>query len=93
MLVRIRFDKGAHIYRKQGKNRHLALAAAALLVPCALMAAVLGLWRLTDDLGWTSGFSISSGPFAHWLVWVVLAVVLFAAAARLNRYGRDGSRP
>jgi hypothetical protein len=91
MLVRIRFDKGAHIHRKQGKNRHLALAAAALLVPSSLMACVLGLWRLAADLQWTTGFAISSGPFSHWLVWILLAVVGFLLAIRLNRYGRGGS--
>ena len=91
MLVRIRFDKAAHIHKKQGKNRHLALAAAALLIPSSLMACVLGFWRLAADLDWTSGFAISTGPFSHWQVWIVLAVVILWVALRLNRYGRGGT--
>jgi hypothetical protein len=90
MLVRIRFDKGTHIRRKQGKNRHLALAAAALLMPCSLMAAVLALWRLADDLGFASGFAVASGPFAHWLIWLAVAALLLGLAVRLNRYGSGG---
>ena len=88
MFVRIRFNKGAHIHKKRGKNRHLALAASALLIPCSLMAAVLGVWRVTTDLGWTSGFAFSSGPLAHWVMWILAAALLFAVALRLNRYGQ-----
>jgi hypothetical protein len=88
MLVRIRFDKAAHIHKKRGKNRHLALAAGALLVPSSLMAFALGIWRLAADLGWTTGFGIATGAFAHWQVWMVLAAGMLLAAVRLNRYGR-----
>jgi hypothetical protein len=89
MFVRIRFDKGAHVHRKRRKNRHLALGAAALLMPSSLMAGVLGVWRLFADFGWTSSFAFSSGPLAHWLVWITLAVLLLLASLRLNRYGRQ----
>jgi hypothetical protein len=91
MFVRIRFDKGARIQRKRGKNRHLALAAAALLVPSAMMAVALGLWRLAADLGWASGFAFSGGPLAHWVVWIVVAAGLLWTAWRLNRYGHGSS--
>jgi hypothetical protein len=91
MFVRIRFDKGARIQKKRGKNRHLALAAAALLVPSAVMAVALGSWRLAADLGWTSGFAFSGGPLSHWVVWIVVAVVLLAIAWRLNQYGHGNA--
>jgi hypothetical protein len=91
MLVRIRFDKGARLQRKRGKNRHLALAAAALLVPSSMMAAVLGFWRLASDVGWASGFAFSGGPLSHWVIWIVLAGLMLGMAWRLNRYGHGDS--
>ena len=88
MQVRLRFDKGAHIHRKQGKNRHLALAVAALLMPMALMACVLALWRLAGDLGLATSFPIVGGALSHWVIWVGLAAAMVLVAVRLNRYGR-----
>jgi hypothetical protein len=57
------------------------------------MACVLGFWRLAADLDWTSGFGITTGPFSHWQVWMVLAVIILLVALRLNRYGRGSTRP
>ena len=66
----------------------------ALLSPAAVIALVLGLWRVTADLDWTGSFLISKGFFSHWQVWIVLAIVLkmgasalapFSAKARANR--------
>ncbi|MEY2536599.1 MAG: hypothetical protein QOG67_339 [Verrucomicrobiota bacterium] len=66
----------------------------ALMSPAAVIALVLGLWRLTADLEWTGSFLISNGFFSHWQVWLVLAVALkmgasalapFSARARANR--------
>jgi hypothetical protein len=66
----------------------------ALLSPAAVIALVLGLWRLTADLEWTGSFLISKGFFSHWQVWIVLAIALrlgasalapFSAKARANR--------
>jgi hypothetical protein len=93
MFVRIRFDKGARIQKRPGKNRHLALAAAALLVPSAVMAGALGMWRLAADLGWTSGFAFVGGPLSHWVIWIVVAALLLGVAWKLNRYGHRGSEP
>jgi hypothetical protein len=54
----------------------------ALITPSALIALVMGLWRLTADLGWTETFPISSGFFSHWQVWIALAIGLkFGASA------------
>jgi len=90
MVVRIRFKRGPSIQPKRGKERRLALAVAALLTPAALMAFALACWRLAADLKLTDEFAISSGPFSHWLVWVLLAAALELAAVKLNRYGRGG---
>src|SRR5438309_2013653 len=81
MIVRIHLRKGQPLRRTRGKNRELALACGALLVPAALMAYVLGFWRLTSDLGMTNEFAIR-GLFSHWQIWIVTAVVLHVANAR-----------
>src|SRR4051794_41844318 len=73
MLVRIRFGTGRPVQRGKGKNRRLALALGALLTPAAVMASVLGLWRLAADMKWTGEFGISSGLFSHWQGWLPLA--------------------
>jgi|SRR5579863_664427 hypothetical protein len=89
MIVRIRLGTGRPIQRKLGKNRHLALACAALLIPASLMAYVLGFWRLASDMGFAAEPGIT-GVFGHWQVWIATAVSLHGASSMLNRYGRRG---
>ena len=52
----------------------------ALLTPAAVVALVLGLWRISADLGWTEEFLIANGFFSHWQVWIALAGGLQLAA-------------
>jgi hypothetical protein len=87
MIVRIRLKRGRPLRRKPGKNRHVASAFAGLLVPAALMAYVLGFWRLASDMGIAGEFGIT-GLFSHWQVWIVLAAALTLTSSALNRYGR-----
>ncbi len=89
MKVRFRFRQGHPVQRRRGKNRKLAAAVAALLVPMALMAYVLGLWRVASDLGLAAEFAIT-GLFSHWQIWIIVGLTLSAAASGLNRYGRGG---
>jgi hypothetical protein len=89
MVVRIRFGRGHPVYKAKGKNRRLALALSALLTPAAVMASVLGFWRLAADMQWTGEFGISTGLFSHWQVWLAVAGLLQWGAWTLNRYGRD----
>jgi hypothetical protein len=89
MVLRIRLRQGRPIQRKTGKNRHVALALAALLVPSALMAYVLGFWRLASDMGLAGEFGFS-GFFSHWQIWIPLGGLFQFAAAVLNKYGRGG---
>jgi len=99
MVIRIRFAKPAVRRPEAGKpgaayaqhNRRMALAIASLMTPAALMAGVLGLWRIGADLKWTSGFAIPSGLFSHWQVWLAVAFVLQLCAHILNRYGSGGN--
>jgi hypothetical protein len=55
----------------------------ALLTPAAVLAFVLGLWRVSSDLGWTEQFLIANGFFSHWQVWIALAIALQVASAAL----------
>jgi hypothetical protein len=87
MNVRIRLRSGRPVQRKQRKNRHLALAFGALLIPASLMAYVLGFWRLASDMGMAGEFTIN-GLFSHWQVWIALAALLHLTATVLSRYGR-----
>jgi len=89
MKVRIQFRTGRPVQRKTGKNRHLALAGGALLIPAALMAYVLGFWRLASDMGVAGEFGIR-GVFSHWQLWMAVAAALHVAASVLNKYGRGG---
>ena len=89
MIVRIRFGPGPHVERKGRKNRRMALAMGSLLVPVAVMASVLGVWRLAADLKIAGDFAIANGLFSHWQVWIASAVVLAFLARLLNRYGRS----
>src|SRR5579862_9570020 len=86
MILRIRFPRGRPIGRHDGKNRHVALALGALLTPLALMAYVLGLWRLASDMGFAGEFGIT-GLFSHWQIWMIVGVALQLSGSLLNRYG------
>ena len=90
MMVRIKLQQGRPIQKKDGKNRQVASAIGALLIPASLMAYVLGIWRLASDLGMAGQFAIS-GLFSHWQVWIVVAATLHIASSSLNRYGNGGS--
>jgi hypothetical protein len=87
MVVKIQLGAGPKVRQNTRKNRHLALALAALLTPAAVMAFVLAFWRLAADLKATGAFPISDGLFSHWQVWLVGAVMLQSCAMGLNRYG------
>src|ERR1700683_1311146 len=89
MIVRIQLRQGQPLRRARGKNRQLALASGALLIPASLMAYVLGFWRLASDVGVANEFAIR-GLFSHWQIWIVTAVVLHVTAGVLTRYGRGG---
>jgi hypothetical protein len=89
MIVRIQLGKGRTRRSGPGRNRHVALAVAALMAPSALMAYVLGFWRLAADMGMTGAFGFT-GVFSHWQLWIALAVALQLGAVALTRYGRGG---
>ncbi len=57
-------------------GQQLANILVALLTPAAVVALVMGLWRVSTDLGWAGAFLISGGFFSHWQVWIALSIAL-----------------
>ncbi len=90
MLVRIRLHGGPKVRQTKRKNRHIALASAALLTPAAVMAFVLSMWRLGSDLGFARSFAIRNGILSHWQVWLAISVAIQFVSVLLNRYGNPG---
>ena len=57
-------------------GRQLPSILVALLTPAALVALVMGLWRVCADLDWAGAFPITTGFFSHWQVWIALSIAL-----------------
>jgi hypothetical protein len=90
MVVRIRLSLGPAARRASGLNRQTALVMSSLMTPVALMAWVLGGWRLAADLKWTGAFVFTDGVFSHWQVWFAAAILVqFAAFLLQRRAGGD----
>lgn len=85
--MRVRIQFGGSNRRPRPKSMRLATGIAVLLSPMALMAAVLGFWKIGADLGVAGDFAIPEGAFSHWQVWLALAGVLEILAAMLEKYG------
>jgi hypothetical protein len=79
--------ESALVVRAQTFSRQLANVLVALLTPAALVALVLGIWRVCADLGWTGAFLIAGGFFSHWQVWVALSVGLKMLSSTLIAWG------
>ena len=90
MIVRIRFGSRAKVGKKPRRQRRIALGVAGLLTPAAVLATVLGLWRIAADMNWTGSFAIPAGFFSHWQVWLGGAVVLQLCAHLRNQYAKSG---
>jgi hypothetical protein len=89
VIIRLQLGTGRRFERKRGKNRQVASIFGALLVPVALMAYVMGIWRLASDMGIAGEFA-GAGIFSHWQVWMVLGAVIHLVGYSLTRYGRGG---
>jgi hypothetical protein len=89
MIVRIQLRKGPRVARKGGKNRNAAFTVAALLKPVALMAYVLGVWRLASDMGMAGQF-VFTGIFSHWQIWMGAGVLVQVLSSVLAKYGSGG---
>lgn len=89
MVVRIRLNYSGIVRPSAHSNRHAAAVMASLLTPVALMAWVLGGWRLLADIGITGTFAISTGLFSHWQVWIALGIGVQFAGFLLQRFSRS----
>jgi hypothetical protein len=88
MVVRIRFGRGRLVTRRKGKNGRAALVLASLLTLVSISLAVLGFWRLCQDLGFAGDFVFSAGLLSHWQVWMAAAAASQYGCWRLTRYSR-----
>lgn len=70
----------------------LANVLIALLTPAALLALVLGIWRVGTDLGWAGAFLIAGGFFSHWQVWIALSIALKMLSSTLIAWGERTSK-
>lgn len=70
----------------------LANVLIALLTPAAVVAFVLGMWRVCMDLGWAGAFLISEGFFSHWQVWIALSIGLKMLSSTLVAWGSRTSK-
>ena len=62
-----------------------------VLTPFAVLAGVLGAWRLGADPGWTSDFFIADGLLSHYQLWFAIAIGAQTSAFVLNRWVADES--
>ena len=76
----------------QGSARQLANVLVALLTPAAVLALVMGLWRVGTDLGWADAFLITGGFFSHWQVWIALSIGLKMLSSTLIAWGSRSSK-
>jgi len=62
-----------------------------VLTPFAVLAGLLGAWRLGADPGWTSDFFIADGLLSHYQLWFAIAIGAQTSAIVLNRWVADES--
>ena len=71
--------------RASTQQQNLALAAASLLTPCALLAFTITGWSIAAELDWTASFFVAHGLFSHWQSWLIASCVLLLAARILSQ--------
>jgi hypothetical protein len=57
-----------------------------VLTPVSVLAGVLGVWRLGEDLGWTSHFFKADGLLSRYQLWFAVAISARTSAFILNRW-------
>ncbi|HSB14794.1 MAG TPA: hypothetical protein VLE22_10060 [Bryobacteraceae bacterium] len=91
MLVRIRVRyRPARKTTISEERRRLLRSVENCLMSGSAAALLLVAWCLATDLDWAGRFSIPSGRFSHWQLWLALAVLLQVLRSWLGRYGRGG---
>jgi hypothetical protein len=67
----------------------LVSMSALALTPIAVLAVVLGAWRLGADPGWTSRFFIADGLLSRYQLWFVIAIAARVSALMLHRWAAN----
>jgi hypothetical protein len=88
MIVRIRFGRGPLVTRRSAKNGRAASLLASILSLVAISFAVLGFWRIGEDLGFAGDFAFPTGLLSHWQVWAAAACAAQYGAWRLTMYAK-----
>jgi len=60
-----------------------------VLTPIAVLAGVLGVWRLGADPGWTNDFFITHGLLSRYQLWFAFAIAAQSSALLLNRWAAN----
>jgi hypothetical protein len=81
----------AHAFSIQAFGQ-LANILVVLLTHSAVLALVMGLWRVGTDLGWAGAFLITGGFFSHWQVWIALSIGLKMLSSTLIAWGSRTSK-
>jgi hypothetical protein len=68
-------------------SQQVANILVALLTPASTVALVMGLWRVSTDLGWAGAFLITGGLFSHWQIWIALSIALKMLSSTLIAWG------
>ena len=81
----------------QTAGQNLSMTAADLfsglvLSPVAVIAGVFAAWRLSSDIGWTSGFFITTGPLSHYQLWAGVSIASQMSVAMLKRWSATRMR-
>jgi hypothetical protein len=84
MVLKVRFAGRRRLERERRRSQ-FAIAACSLLQPVALGVWCVAGWRAGVDLGWTTGFPVTSGLLSHWQVWFAMALTIQFVAYLLQR--------
>jgi hypothetical protein len=89
MVVRIRFARGPLVRKGRVKNANSLQIAPTLLTLVSIGSTLMGVWKVSADMGWAQAFAIDSGAFSHAQVWLALGAATQAGSWRLSRFARD----
>ena len=67
----------------------VALGAALLLMPSALLAFTVGLCIIAFNLRGSGDFFPAHGLYSHWQIWICAAGILLLLARLLGKYARE----
>lgn len=67
----------------------IAAPLGALMGPLIAVALAFAAWSLMANMRYTALFLWTTGPFASWMIWLAMALILHLASIRLSRVQPD----